>query len=700
MKRDGRASRRRTWIGIAAALIPMLALSALIVRAMGGNTTANIVLGQGDFSHNDPNFINASSLDLPDAVAIDESATPNRLYVADYFNSRVLGFKDVATFVNGGPADLVIGQPDFLSVGVNNGGISASSLSGPYGVVVDTSGNLYVADAYNNRVLEYNTPFAHCGSFPCVGEGANLVFGQGGSFTSSTVNNGGVSANSLDGPEGVALDASGDLYVADYSNNRVLEYNTPLTNTTADLVFGQDGSFTSNTANNGGVSANSLYFPSGVALDASGNLYVADYSNNRVLEYNSPLTTNDTTADLVFGQGSNFTSTTYNNGGESASSLSGPVGVALDASGNLYVADYLNSRVLEYNTPLTAGNTTADLVFGQFGDFTSASPNDRGVSANSLDEPYGVAVDASGNLYVVDNGNNRVLEYNTPLTTDTTADRVLGQGDFSHNDPNFINASSLDIPYSVAIDSSVTPNRLYIADNGNSRVLGYKDIATLMNGGSADLVIGQPDFLSVGCDNSGLSASSLCDPYGVAVDASGNLYVADEDNSRVLEYNTPFADCDDSFPCVGGPANLVFGQGGSFTSSGCNDGGISASSLCEPQGVALDPDGDLYVADYANNRVLEYNTPVTTDNTTADRVFGQGGSFTSSIGDNGGVSANSLGSPFEVALDPSGHLYIADTGNNRVLEYNTPLTNSAADSGVRPGRQLHFRHLRQRRAKR
>ena len=221
---------------------------------------------------------------------------------------------------------------------------------------MDAGGNLYVADNDNNRVLEYNTPFAGCGSFPCVGGGANRVFGQGGSFTSNTVNKGGLSADSLNFPTGVALDAGSNLYVADNGNNRVLEYNTPLTSgTTADTVFGQGGSFTSN---NIGVSADSLHSPTGVALDAASNLYVADNVNNRVLEYNTPLTT-DTTADAVFGQGGNFASGTANNGGLSADSLSSPGAIAVDASGNLFIADNGNNRVLEYNSPLTT-DTTAD----------------------------------------------------------------------------------------------------------------------------------------------------------------------------------------------------------------------------------------------------------------------------------------------------------------------------------------------------
>ena len=131
------------------------------------------------------------------------------------------------------------------------------------------------------------------------------------------------------------------------------------------------------------ISADSLCYPVGVAVDGAGNLYVADDGNSRVLEYNTPLTT-DTTADTVFGQGGNFTSDDCDNGGFSANSLCYPDGVAVDGAGNLYVADTDNSRVLEYNTPLT--NTTADTVFGQGGSFTESDCNtDTGYDSNPTD---------------------------------------------------------------------------------------------------------------------------------------------------------------------------------------------------------------------------------------------------------------------------------------------------------------------------
>ena len=191
-------------------------------------------------------------------------------------------------------------------------------------------------------------------------------------------------------------------------------------------------------------------------------------------------------------------------------------------------------------------------------------------------------------------------------------------------------------------------------------------------------MIGQPDFISSNCGSAG--AATLCDPEAVAVDKSGNLYVADAGNSRVLEYTNPFAACANTFPCVGGPANLVFGQDGSFTSVGCDSdsGGTDSTSvdLCSPAGVAVDDSGNLYVADSGNNRVLEFNTPLTSG-VTAAKVFGQNGDFTANScdfdTDNNVATAVDMCDPSGVAVNGSSNLYVADSANSRVLEFSDPL---------------------------
>ncbi|HWP47882.1 MAG TPA: hypothetical protein VNM22_12025 [Candidatus Limnocylindrales bacterium] len=620
------------------------------------DTTADIVIGQVAFNRGTDNLVDAKGFNLPFGVAIDRSVNPNRLYVTDSKNHRILGYRDISSFVNGNPADLVIGQPDFFSSGCNSSGLGPGSLCTPLGIIVDNAGNLYVADSDNNRVLEYDSPFT-------TDTLADRVFGQGGSFSSNTCNNGGIQAGSLCGPQGIYISNAGILYISDSKNNRVLEYNNPLTSQVANRVFGQGGNFASNACNNGGVAGNSLCLPVGIVVDQAGNIYIVDTNNNRVLEFDNPQSA-DPVADRVFGQNGSFGSNVCNNGGTSQNSLCFPQDAKIDPNGNLYIVDTNNHRVLEFDNPLTS-DTQADRVFGQGGNFNTNTCNSGGVTAASLCTPIGVTFDSSGNAYVSDFSNNRILMYQTPLTSDTIADKVFGQKLFTTFFPDFTDAQGLFDPFGVAIDRSVIPNRLYVTDTTNSRILGYKDVLSLINGKPADLVIGQPDFFSAGCNTGGISASSLCLPIGIAVDSNGNLYVADFNNNRILEYNSPFTT--DTI------ADKVFGQGGDFTTNACNKGGLSANSLCIPLGVAVDKLGNLYVSDSNNHRVLEFDNPLTSD-TQADRVFGQGGSFTTNTCNNGGIHAGSLCSPWELAVDNLGNLLVTDRDNHRVLEFDNPLT--------------------------
>jgi Concanavalin A-like lectin/glucanases superfamily/NHL repeat len=356
------------------------------------------------------------------------------------------------------------------------------------------------------------------------------------------------------------------------------------------VVYGQAGNFTTNLINNTSgtantISATSLYNPRGIVFDSSGNLYVADFNNNRVLYYAA----GSTTATRVYGQGGSFTTGTANSGGITANTLSRPTGLVLDSSGNLYIADNANNRVLYY----AAGSTTATRVYGQGGNFTTGAANSGGITANTLNQPNALALDSTGNLYVADYANDRVLYY---AAGSTTATRVYGQG------------------------GSFTT-------------------------GTANL--------------GGITADSIYHPVGLALDSSGNLYVADSANNRVLYY-----------PAGSTTATRVYGQGGSFTTGTANLGGITADSLSQPQFISLDASGNLYVADYANNRMLYYPA----GSTTATRVYGQAGSFTTATINNGGVSTTSLYQPFAVIPDSKGNVYVTDFTNMRVLKFQTSLS--------------------------
>ena len=505
------------------------------------------------------------------------------------------------------------------------------------------------------------------------------VLGQPNGFTAGGCNRGSgqPSTANLCAPGYVAVDSAGNLYVSDRNNSRVLEYDNPLTSDTiADHVLGQFGSFTTGLCNNtaGGtrppVNMGSLCAPAGLALDAGDNLYVADAANSRVLQFATPITPASTDAAGVLGQ-MLFTTGTANlvdsrgfNLGRPYS-VTNPGGLAIDHSispNRLYVVDPANNRMLAWgdvNGFVT--HAPADLVFGQASPFTGECNNGiRTPTADTLCGPRDVAVDGAGNVYVADTNNNRVLEYDTPFVKGTTAGRVFGQdGSFTTQPQNKggLSADSMFLPDGVVVDAT---GALYVAEQGNSRVLIFK--TPLLNA-TAGLVLGQGSSFTSGACNQGeaASAATLCKPQGMAVDAVWQPLCGRRRHNRVLEYNQPLV--------TGAAANRVFGQGDSFITTGCDQGGVSALFLCAPRQVALDGASDLYIADTANHRVLEYDAPLSSD-TIPDRVFGQLGKFNrNSIYP---PSPDSLDLPAGLALDGANNLYIADEGNNRVLEYLKP----------------------------
>jgi NHL repeat len=366
----------------------------------------------------------------------------------------------------------VYGQPDFAS---NAAGHTADGLSFPIGLAMDSSGGLFVADRNNSRILY----FAADGNTT-----ADNVYGQYGDLDSYIANYDGVggtglpSADSLNFPIAVALDADGGLYATDRENHRVLYY-APDGNTTADLVYGQFGSFTTNPPNHDGKGGNGLpsadnigVFALGILVSSDGGLYVSDSSNNRIL-YFEP---GDTTADRVYGQNGSFTSGAKNgeSGTPSADTLNFARGLAMDSDGGLYVADRENHRVLYFAND---GDTTADRVYGHSGSFTNVGMNNDlgGPNANNFNQPPSVALDSKGGLYVADRDNNRVLYF--AADGDTTADWVFGQfGSFdsgvSNNDGSGASGApsgqNLNRPQfvMVAADGSLT-----ISDTANNRVL-------------------------------------------------------------------------------------------------------------------------------------------------------------------------------------------------------------------------------------
>ena len=317
----------------------------------------------------------------------------------------------------------------------------------------DHSGDLWVSDYNNSQVSEYAPPFTS-------GESATLEVGSPSFSTNGCDNTGPAYVCS---PNGIAFDPQGNLWVADSENDSIVEFKAPfITGESWSVVIGEYSDYQPNATN--------LGQPYGIAFDSSGNLWVADSDDNRVVEYRAPLTTGEA-ASLVIGQ-PNLTSSTNDN---AQSNMSEPEDVAFDSSGNLWVADTDNSRVLEFAQPFSDGETASTVVGAP--NFTTFAGND---TQSAITLPEAIAFDHSGDLWVSDSGNSRVLEFAAPLSTGMNASRLIGQYSYFYGGPN-ATQTQLGYPEGLAFDSS---GNLWVADPGFARVLEYSDPLTYSSGSS------------------------------------------------------------------------------------------------------------------------------------------------------------------------------------------------------------------------
>lgn len=414
---------------------------------------------------------------------------------------------------------------------------------------------------------------------------ADVVLGQS-TFGTNGINSPDIE-NGVNNPLGVAADpTTGRVYVADSKNNRILWWNSTSSlrnGQAANGVLGQ-ADFSSVDPNRGGATgANTFHGPTTLTVDGSGNLWVADTYNYRVLRFPAPVSTG-TIADVALGKGN------LSDGGITASATSGslglPFGVTVDGSGRVWVADTVYHRVLRFSPPFAPGTNNADIVLGQ-ANFTSGSP-DRGgtVGPDTLNTPQAVTMDRAGHVWVADSSNGRVLRYSVPITTGMPADFVLGQPNFTSG--NIISASDHSVPGvdDVKVDGA---GNVWVADGMNSRVLRFP---APFSTGKADILLGQADFLSGGINGTGtVGQNTFYLPFGLALDNLG-LWVADTRNSRLLHY--------DAFRLVS-----VIARGGVTHLT------LTGSGFLSPAQVTLGRSGESNIV--ATNVVVVSPTQITCD---------------------------------------------------------------------------------------
>jgi len=648
-----------------------------------------------------PNWVEGRELNSPQGIALDNSVSPPIVYIADTGNNRVLAFQYATQLKAGALADLVLGQPDrFTNLPQGpNGASLTTGLRAPSGLAVDSAGNLYVADTGDNRILRYPKPFAQ----PAGYQFPDMIIGQT-TFTGSGGDTGGVTAstllltggNTFFPHTGLTFDSSGNLWVAETGNHRVLRFPASVLSAgqnapAADTVIGQ-ANLTSNVAATLRTSTSGLFYPTSVSFDSAGNMLVAD-SLDRMLVF-PPSSKTNASASRILGIAQ---PTTAQPTPPAVSDIAvGDVTSAIAAGTNIVVVDSSNNRVLVFPAvsawpaQATQFSPSASSVIGQTS-FSNSMANQGGpVSATTLSSPIDVAASTT-EVFVVDSGNHRVLVF--PITNSSPASmpsRVIGQLDFPYNAPNLVIGQEFftagpanSVSGSAILDLGATPPHLYVADTANNRILGFKDFTSLANGQVADLVIGQPDFFHTTINyptNLGTTpnAQGLDSPTSIAVDSKGNLYVADSFNSRVLRFPAPFASGTTNLET----ADLVLGQS-DFVSIVTDPTArtmnipVSIAFTVEGADASMANSGYLAVTDANHNRVLFFAKPFS-NGMSATLVLGQSSLNASSAG----VAAASLSSPLGVAVDPLDRIVVADTGNARVQVFGPvqSLSNGATPS--------------------
>jgi sugar lactone lactonase YvrE len=305
--------------------------------------------------------------------------------------------------------------------GYADGTGSAASFSFPYSVGVDASGNVYVGD-WGNNVIRKITP-------------AGVVSTLAGSAKPGFADGTGAAA-SFNGPGGVAVDASGNVYVADHGNNTIRKI------TPAGVVSTLAGSPFPGYADGTGAAA-SFYYPTGIAVDGSGNVYVADRNNHAIRKITSAGVVSTLAGSTTPGSA---------DGTGTAASFRFPNNLAVDASGNVYVADQMNNTIRKI-TPAGVVSTLAGT--------TTSGHADGPTATASFNSPTGVVVDASGNVYVTDAGNSRIRKITPAGMVSTLAGSLSGHAD------GIGSAASFSGPEGLAIDAS---GNLYVADSSNNMI--------------------------------------------------------------------------------------------------------------------------------------------------------------------------------------------------------------------------------------
>ncbi|MGA9779516.1 MAG: hypothetical protein WBS33_14695 [Verrucomicrobiia bacterium] len=434
-------------------------------------------------------------------------------------------------------------------------GLGTNALfSGPAGVTVDNNDNLYVADEFNKTVRK----LAFAGTNWMVSTLAGLAGAQGSTDGTN-------SAARFGSPFGVATDGSGDVFVADVNNNNIRKITTVGTNGVVTTLAG----IGPGNADGPGPAAR-FWNPTGIAVDTSGNVFVADYYNCTIRR----IATNDAVSTIAGLAGSIGSS----DGTNSAARFFDPLDVALDSQGNLYVTDIFNNTIRKI-TPVGT-NWVVTTIAGN----ANVPPGEAdGTGTNALFyNPTGIAVDANTNLYVTD-GSGQTIRKITPTGTNWTVTTIAGFA-LTGGSTDGVGTNALFLyPHGITVDSGTN---VYVADTVNDTIRKLSPVGTNW---VVTTIAGQA---GVSGSSEGFGTNVLFYfPEGIALDNRGNLYVADSFNDTLRRL------------VPAGTNWISTTLGGQVQITGSTDGTDTNALFYLPEGIALDDSGDLYVADTYNNSV-------------------------------------------------------------------------------------------------
>ncbi len=562
-----------------------------VVRKISPGGTITTVAGNGSFgSSGDGGPATAARLASPVAVALDGAGN---LYIAELDGHRIRKVSlngTITTVAGSGP--IGDGQGGFTG---DNGPATSARLNSPSGVAVDTAGNIYIADSANHRIRKVST--------------AGTITTAAGGGSSSLGDNGPATSASLSFPRDVAVNTAGNLFIVDNYNQRIRKV-TPGGTITTVAGSGATGFGAGSFSGDGGPATSArLNSPTGIAVDSAGNLYIADNDNYRVRKVTAAGTMSTLAGNGLFkfaGDGGPATS----------ASLYGPSSAVVDPSGNLYITDTNNNRIRKVDASGILNTIAGNGIPGFSGDGGPAT-------GASLNAPRGLALDSGGNLYVPDNLRIR------RVTRAGVIDTVAGNGSYgSAGDGGPATGASFSDPRGLVVDSA---GNVYVGDAGANRVRKFAPGGTI----TAIAGSGAPGFSG---DGGPAASAQLNAPQGLALDAAGNLLIADTANHRIRKI-TP-----------GGTINTVAGNGGAASTG---DGGPAVNaSLYGPFAVAVGSAGNLYIAEYDGSRVRKVNTAGT-----IATIAGTGAIF---------LGERELYLATGVAVDGSGAVYFADQGFDRI----------------------------------